>query len=186
LGLTLKYYLFKRNKAFSLQTVCQIGIQLIEALSRIHQIGYVHNDLKLENILVGDKNEEEMHFIKLIDFGLSSRYLDENGKHIKEEYRHFSGNIAFGSKNALLNISPSRRDDLFSLVYLLFYLHTGSLNFLHIDQRTATDEQYAQAKAVSTASSICQERKSVKFLEFAQEIYSLKFEEKPDYCKLQV
>jgi casein kinase I family protein HRR25 len=100
----------------------------------------VHNDLKLENILVGNNNDEDMHTIKLIDFGLSSRYLDDYGQHIKEEYMHFSGNIAFGSKNALLNIVPSRRDDLTSLIYLLFYLHTGSLNFLNIDQRTATDE----------------------------------------------
>jgi hypothetical protein len=133
---------------------------------------------------VGDNSHEDLHSIKLIDFGLSSRYLDDYGHHIKEEYRHFSGNIAFGSKNALLNIAPSRRDDLISLVYLLFYLHIGSLSFLHIDQCTATDEQYAQAKAVSTAESICQDRKSTRFLEFTREIYSLRFEEKPDYCKL--
>jgi hypothetical protein len=63
-------------------------------------------------------------------------------------------------------------------------MHTGSLSFLNIDQRTATDQEYAHAKAVSTAESICQDKKSAKFLEFVKEIYNLGFSEKPDYCRL--
>ena len=54
LGNTLEYYLYSRKDAFSLKTVCQIGIKLIEIIKQIHDIGYVYNDLKLDNILIGD------------------------------------------------------------------------------------------------------------------------------------
>ena len=40
-------------------------------------MGYLHNDLKLENILVGDSDPE---MIYLIDFGLSVSYLDPKTK----------------------------------------------------------------------------------------------------------
>ena len=45
----------------------------------MHSIGYVHNDLKLENILVGNKDPS---IIYLIDFGLSTPYNNEDGSHI--------------------------------------------------------------------------------------------------------
>ena len=81
----MQYYLNKRNQAFSLKTVCQIGKRLIEMFECIHDLGLVYNDLKLDNILVGDKNQENLHQIKMIDFGLTTPYLDANGDHVKEE-----------------------------------------------------------------------------------------------------
>ena len=54
LGKTLEHHFYKRQEAFSLKTVCQIGIKLIEILKQIHDLGYVYNDLKLDNIVIGD------------------------------------------------------------------------------------------------------------------------------------
>ena len=39
---------------------------------RIHDLGLVYNDLKLDNIVVGDKNNENLHKIRLIDYGLTT------------------------------------------------------------------------------------------------------------------
>ena len=125
LGQTLASYLDARNKPFSLKTVCQIGINLIEALEYLHSFGQLHNDLKLDNILIGDQYSsiESLKEIKLIDFGLSTSFLGPNGAHIKQEQIHTKGNYAFVSKNTIIGLSPSRRDDLISVVYLLFYLY---------------------------------------------------------------
>lgn len=48
-------------------------------LQKVHQIGLVYNDLKLDNIMVGDSDNspESLADIRLIDFGLSSKYIDE-------------------------------------------------------------------------------------------------------------
>jgi serine/threonine protein kinase len=107
------------------------------ALQELHNIGLLHNDLKLENILVGDQHGSNLSSIKLIDFGLCSTFIDEKGRHIKPHKSSFRGNVAFCSYNALNDKALSRRDDLISLAYLLLYLHRGTLNFLGIDQMTA-------------------------------------------------
>ena len=36
-------------------------------------MGFLHNDLKLENILIGNKDPENIY---LIDFGLTTSYID--------------------------------------------------------------------------------------------------------------
>lgn len=67
-----------------MKTVCQVGIKLIEIIKQIHDLGYVYNDLKLDNILVGDQvnSPESMHEIKMIDFGYATRYIDQAGSHV--------------------------------------------------------------------------------------------------------
>ena len=90
----------KREKAFSLKTVCLIGLRLIQQLEELHQIGYVYNDLKLDNIVIGDKTSSASSLtdIRLIDFGLCTRYIDDNGKHIEmKDESTFQGNMAMGS-----------------------------------------------------------------------------------------
>ena len=61
---------------FSFQTIMQIGIQMIEMIQEFHSTGYVYNDLKPENICIGEhENDEELHILKLIDFGLCTKYI---------------------------------------------------------------------------------------------------------------
>lgn len=62
-----------KNKRFSLKSSIQIGIQLLERFQVIHEIGYLHLDLKPDNILIksSDKNSLDCAKIILIDFGVS-------------------------------------------------------------------------------------------------------------------
>ena len=67
-------------------------------LEKLHSIGYTYNDLKDDNICIGDPNKSGM--LKLIDFGLCSRYLDDDGNHVKQqEHDKFVGNMMFCSLN---------------------------------------------------------------------------------------
>ena len=133
LGKTLHYYFHQRSEPFSLKTVCQIGIKILEQLKCIHETGFVYNDLKLENIMVGDRfnSPSSLHQIKLIDFGLATKFIDKNGDHIpQKEENTFVGNLAFCSKYAMAMKTRSRRDDLISLCYLLIYVFKGRLDVL--------------------------------------------------------
>ena len=38
----------------SIHSVISIGIQLLNCLEKLHELGFVHNDLKPDNVLVGD------------------------------------------------------------------------------------------------------------------------------------
>ncbi len=68
----------------------------IKRLQKLHELGFLHNDLKLENILVGESDPESIY---LIDFGLATRYIDPlTQKHVKKKQLcKFSGNFLFAS-----------------------------------------------------------------------------------------
>lgn len=108
------------GKVFSKTTVLMIIIQLIKLVRKLHSIGYVHNDLKLDNILVGHRDPQNIY---LIDFGLACRYMDNEGRHTKHKYiEKFSGNYLFASLNSCRGNNKSRRDDIQSIVYIMAYL----------------------------------------------------------------
>jgi serine/threonine protein kinase len=55
----------------------------LDKLKAVHDCGYLFNDLKPNNILVGNSDEKDLHKIRLIDFGISKPFVDDNGAHIK-------------------------------------------------------------------------------------------------------
>lgn len=144
-GRNLESLFTEHNYKFSDKTVYQLGIQLLRILEKIHQSGNTFNDLKLDNILVGDQNlkDKNMHKIRLVDFGFASRFLDKHGKHIKEEEVDvFRGNMVFASVNMFDFKTPSRRDDLMSLCYLLIYLlNSGNVPFV-VDNNLSKNEVF--------------------------------------------
>jgi casein kinase 1 len=76
----------------------------------MNSLGFVHNDLKLENILVGYKDPATIY---LVDFGLTCRFLNDDGTHVvKEDMEKFTGNFLFASLNSCRGKNKSRRDDI--------------------------------------------------------------------------
>ena len=109
---------------------------MINLMEVIHESGYVYNDLKLHNIMldynVGIPKQKQDPLrnifqdidLKLVDFGLASRWRDrKTGEHIEPSIATmFRGNLYFSSVNQLKCMKPSRRDDLHSLAYLLLFM----------------------------------------------------------------
>ena len=98
--------------------IIQIGIQLIEAAESIHSSGYVHTDLKLDNIMINRQNK-----VFIIDYGNAQKFQLPDGTHRPNG----SGpdkfvNVHFGSVNALNKNTISRRDDIIQIIYNLMCL----------------------------------------------------------------
>lgn len=81
-------------------------------MQSLHSLGYLHNDIKPENILIGIAPEsikassasstQDIIFLHLIDFGISSSYLNTEGLHYEDSFDQalqFRGNIIFSSSN---------------------------------------------------------------------------------------
>lgn len=66
------------NKVFSLKETINILTQVIMGLEHVHRNGYLHRDIKLQNILV-KKNGNGPNTYKLADFGFSKRLENVNG-----------------------------------------------------------------------------------------------------------
>ena len=142
----------------------------------IHNAGFVHNDIKPDNIMI--QNNETT----IIDFGFSRSYL-EDGIHIEnEDVEKFQGNVFFASHNRMQFKSASRRDDLISLVYLLVYLLNRG-NFLDLDASIYDFNHVKETKGMQTLESLCS-GKAACLTDFANGVFSLEFKQTPDYRAL--
>jgi serine/threonine protein kinase len=102
-------------------------MQLIEVLRRLHDLGYVHGDIKPDNILLEtpETSPEDLKQVYLIDYGKASKYWDtENNKHRPNFRVAFNNCEWFASKWRFLGHTYSRRDDIISLLYSLMYIRT--------------------------------------------------------------
>lgn len=94
---------FKSKTTFN--TILELGIQAIKGLQNLHSIGFVHCDLKPLNILHNNIEDGGWTDFTLIDFGISSKYLDEDGNHIPQTMAaYFSGSLEFMATECMQKI----------------------------------------------------------------------------------
>lgn len=176
-----------------------LGLEMLDALEKIHKSGYVYNDIKPENILIGKKdvvwNQElrancfENTTFHLIDMGFATRWRDKKtGKHLKQkDVDFFRGNPTFCSLNQLLFYSTSRKDDLISLMYLLIYfLRKGNLPEInekeHKEINFSNLEKMTKIKTRFTAKYLTHKiKETVRLRPLVSSILRLEYDETPDY-----
>lgn len=56
-GLNLEQYFDQQNRTLSKASVYGLGIKVLSILEQIHSSGYIYNDLKLDNLLIGNYDE---------------------------------------------------------------------------------------------------------------------------------
>ena len=158
----------KRNMGLSL--VLKLGIKIILLIKIIHDKGLVHRDIKPDNFLF---STDSINDIYLIDFGFCKRFII-NDEHIKIKNTH----SIIGSKNYASVMSHnkfelSRRDDLESICYMLFYFYRGSLPW---------NNEYDDAKIILLKENIINDTNMPTILiDLLKYTKSLEFEEKPNY-----
>ena len=114
------------NGYCSLKCAAQIGIELTQTIQEFHNIGYLHLDIKPDNVLIG--SEENQGKLCLIDYGISEKWSDANKKHrVARKRQSIFGNINYMSKNGLQFRCQSRRDDMIGLLYMLIKFVKGQL-----------------------------------------------------------
>ena len=121
---SIRKYLPQRS--FSISTTLRIGIEMLKAIKKLHNCGYIHRDIKPSNFLLRSSRK---HPLVLIDFGLALQYINID-THEEIEPRidpGFFGTVKYASPNAHLGKELGRRDDLYSWFYSLIEMRTGSL-----------------------------------------------------------
>lgn len=126
LGKSLQGLQEKCGGTFSLKTVLMIAFQILNRIEYLHSNYFIHRDLKPSNFLIGlGKNRNTVY---LVDFGLSKKYVDSNGEHIEYlKNKSYVGTIRYMSINCHKGLETSRRDDMYSFIYMLFFMYYGNL-----------------------------------------------------------
>ena len=121
--------------------------------------------------------------IKIIDFGLITRFLDDTGSHKHQQFENrFSGNQYFASYDHLKMLTTSRKDDLISLCYVLVCLIDFDLHY----QKDATEYlAILKSKENLRPEDLCITEDSRCILSFVKNVFNLKFDEEPDYAFLR-
>ena len=106
------------NGAPDLMLLRDWATQLSGALTALHRQGILHQDIRPENVLVGDNNT-----LTLIDYGAAS-FCGHNFLMASEQL-FIPGDLLFAAPEYFVGLWPDERAEQFSLAVLLYYLLSG-------------------------------------------------------------
>lgn len=119
-GYTLKEYLERRGKLRP-KEAAYYACKVLDALACAHENGYVHRDVKPQNVLISNSNE-----IKLTDFGIA-----KSRQRVTNTYdgSRVVGSIEYMSPEQISVESATERSDLYSVGIMLYEMLTGAPPF---------------------------------------------------------
>ncbi len=181
LGSSLTNFTSKQS-TMNIDAVVKLGKQMIQRISYIHGKLLLHRDVKPDNFLFERDNVDKIY---LIDFGLSKFYIREEHHIPFRDDRSLLGSMNYVSINVHHGIEPSRRDDLESLVYIMYYLWNGC-----VEWNDFTIEQYSNYTDMSIAIAnkkiecLSCDRTPLCIRNMFTYCRNLGFDETPDYIYL--
>ena len=201
------------HKSFSIMSTLIIIKQILEIIQKLHEKGIIHRNLNPTKFLFGKEETTDILMSKLIkkeininpssqlylvDYAESKFYLkeeeEEKSRHIcfNDKIRDFSfTNKNFSSIWAELKMEQSRRDDLYSIFYIMVYLLEGKLPWIGIKGKNKEDkrEKIRNLKLCLSNFELCKNINKIIANEvelFVFYLNGLSFDDEPNYNYLNL
>lgn len=185
LGASLKSLYTNNNCIFNTNTISNIAVQILYRLQELHNKGWLHQDIKPENILIDNLNGQKLY---LVDYGTSGYWWDnETNSHvIYQQSKKIVGTARYSCIANHQGYIQSRKDDLESLGYVLLYLIMGRLPWQGVrapDFRTKW-KKIKRIKIRTNIYNLCETLPECFTLYFKY-LETLSFTQSPDYSYLR-
>lgn len=116
-----------RRRHLGIREGCAIVCQALEGLHHAHQNGFIHRDIKPQNILLHRSGDGWT--AKISDFGLAKNFRDAGGSMITRE-GEAAGTIIFMAPEQLTDYrSVKPPADIYSMGVSLYYIISGKYHF---------------------------------------------------------
>ena len=115
---------------FDMLRICEISLQVLDALVETHKHGIVHCDLKPENIMLTSVGARK-DVVKLIDFGVASIL----SKTSEERQKMLVGTPQYMAPEQIRHDPIGPWTDIYALGLIMIELYTGQFVFDHEDPR---------------------------------------------------
>ena len=147
----------RNYKNYNVGNIAEIAFNLIRAILYLHSMCIVHNDIKPENIVF--PNSGIFSSLKLIDFGMSTEYYEDDPKNLSaESIQNFSPEMLQGMYNY--------KSDAWGVGLILYILVTGKHPFYDGEQKEDLVNKILSGeynKDLIMSKNICLELKELIF-----------------------
>lgn len=172
------------GRLFTVKTVVQVAIQMLNLVEEVHRHDLIYRDIKPDNFLIGRQGMPDENKVHLIDFGMAKQYRDLRTKqHIPyREKKLLLGTARYMSINTHLGREQLRRDDLEALGHVFFYFLRGQLPWQGLKAPTNKQkyEKIGDKKRTTPAISLC-DGLPRQFAEYLDLVRLLPFDAEPAY-----
>lgn len=160
---------------FSMASTLLLGIVFIRSLEQIHDLGYLHRDVKPSNFVIG--NEGRRNQVFLIDFGLARKFVMPDGSiRPARDQAGFRGTARYASIHSHMSRDLGRRDDLWSVLYILIEFAKGFLPWRKLKEK----DEIRDVKINMNTPELCADLPK-EFLQFMDHLQALDYGDRPDY-----
>ncbi|KHJ92953.1 hypothetical protein OESDEN_07141 [Oesophagostomum dentatum] len=168
------------NHNYTRSTVIQCSIQTLTAVRDLHNLGYLHRDIKPQNFATGLGPKQSV--VYMLDFGIARKFTVGETKEVKiaRAKVSFLGTVRFASRACHKCLEQGRKDDLESWIFMVFELFDDA-NGLPWKRATRDKVVPLKEKFFKNQLPKCYKVVPADFKRIVEYIDGMKYADEPDY-----
>uniref|UniRef100_F1L2W9 non-specific serine/threonine protein kinase n=1 Tax=Ascaris suum TaxID=6253 RepID=F1L2W9_ASCSU len=163
------------------ETWARLAVQCLYCIKLIHDCGYIHRDVKPANFTMGHiMDPERCRYVHILDFGLARPFAREISPGVWRVRKarcsaEFRGTSRYCSPCVHERFEQGRKDDVWSLLYMLIEMHCG------LPWQKDKDKRVIEMKKLNVPDKVLLMHMPAEVGPIAVHLRQLNYYSRPDY-----